>query len=155
MKLAILSLAALVVGCTPAKLTRADLATTAPPPADAAQIPAFIGAHGKFSKPEGKGPFPTVILAHGCGGPGGHSAWIRILNDWGYATYYIDSFTPRGVTVVCQAKDGPKERQAVTPLDRLPDAFAALAYLRTRPDVMPDKIGIVGYSHGAALAAAT
>jgi len=51
-------------------------------PADAAQLPAprqvdipasaSLTLHAQLYKPDGDGPFPTVIALHGCGGLGGH-----------------------------------------------------------------------------------
>ena len=37
---------------------------------------------------------------------------------------------------------------AVTPAQRVPDAYAAAAYLRTLPEVRGDRIGLLGFSHG-------
>jgi len=37
--------------------------------------------------------------------------------------------------------------------ERVDDAYAALAYLRARPDVRADRIGLIGFSHGAAATA--
>ncbi len=34
---------------------------------------ANLTLHAQLYKPEGDGPFPTVIALHGCGGLGGHS----------------------------------------------------------------------------------
>jgi dienelactone hydrolase len=118
------------------------------PPTDSAKIPEYVGANGKFGKPAGPGPFPAVVIMHGCGGPTGHQEWIGRLNDWGYATYYIDSFTPRQLQHVCA-------EQQFKGYQRVDDAYAALAHLRTRPDVRGDRIGLIGFSHGAAAAAAT
>ena len=112
-------------------------------PTDPALIPAYVGANGKFAKPSGAGPFATVVIMHGCGGPTGHQEWIGRLNEWGYATYYIDSFTPRNLKHVCA------ERQ-FKGYERVGDAYAALAHLRTRADVRADRIGLIGFSHGAA-----
>jgi len=83
---------------------------------------------------------------HGCGGPPGHSEWIGRLNGWGYATYYIDSFTARNLKHVCA------ERQ-FKGAERVDDAYAALAHLRTRADVLADRIGLIGFSHGASATA--
>jgi dienelactone hydrolase len=154
MKLALIALVALTTtGCSAARPpTRSEVTLTASPPSDPAQMPNFIGQNGKFSKPDGKGPFPAVVILHGCGGPGGHTYWIGLLKEWGYATYYIDSFTPRGQRSVCRAKGQEDKPQAIVSKDRVPDAYAALAYLRTRKDVIADKIGVVGFSHGGGVA---
>jgi dienelactone hydrolase len=117
-------------------------------PSDSAKIPEYVGANGVFSKPAAPAPFPTVVIMHGCGGASDHRAWIGRLNEWGYATYYIDSFTPRRLKHVCA------DRQ-LTGSERVDDAYAALAYLRTRSDVRADRIGLIGFSHGAAAASYT
>jgi dienelactone hydrolase len=54
-------------------------------PADPTKIPAYVGANGKFSKPGGRGPFPSVVIMHGCGGPPEHYEWAKRLHEWGYA----------------------------------------------------------------------
>lgn len=115
-------------------------------PTDPARIPEYVGTNGTFSKPGGSGPFPTVVIMHGCGGPPSHQEWIGRLNDWGYATYYIDSFGPRNLKHVCA-------EQQFKGYERVGDAYAALAHLRTRADVRADRIGLIGFSHGAAATA--
>lgn len=115
-------------------------------PTDTARIPEYVGANGKFGKPAGSAPFPTVVIMHGCGGAPGHQEWIGRLNEWGYATYYIDSFTPRNLKHVCA-------EQQFKGYERVDDAYAALAHLRMRPDVRADRIGLIGFSHGAAATA--
>src|SRR3989339_2086767 len=39
----------------------------------------------RLSKPEGEGPFPAVVLLHGCSGmqPGRDSLWARRIAGWG------------------------------------------------------------------------
>ena len=47
---------------------------------------------------EGDGPFPAVVLLHGCSGVAPRSRmWAEKLNSWGYATLIVDSFGPRWV----------------------------------------------------------
>jgi dienelactone hydrolase len=111
-------------------------------PTDSARIPAYVGANGEFRTPAGSGPFSAVVIMHGCGGVPGHHEWVGRLNEWGYATYYIDSFTPRNLKRVCA-------EQQFKGYERVGDAYAALAHLRTRPDVRADRIGLIGFSHGA------
>jgi dienelactone hydrolase len=124
-------------------------------PSDPALIPKFVGDNGKFSKPTSPGPFPAVVVMHGCSGSPGHFEWVKRLNDWGYATYYIDSFTSRGVKNVCRRKGEEAHPQEVRPMDRVADAYAALAYLRSRSDVRPERIGLIGFSHGGAATSQT
>jgi dienelactone hydrolase len=99
---------------------------------------------------KGKGPFPAVIVLHGCGGRGpSQITWARRLNGWGYAALIPDSMTPRGVTSVC----APDRQALVTPRDRVADVGAAVAWLRTRPEIDPNRIAVLGDSHGGATAA--
>jgi dienelactone hydrolase len=100
--------------------------------------------------PEGEGPFPAVIVLHGCGGRGASQLiWARRLNGWGYAVLIPDSMTPRGVKRVCE----PDRQPFVTPRDRVGDVASAAAWLRTRKEIDPARIAVLGQSHGGATAA--
>lgn len=97
-------------------------------------------------------PFAAVVVLSGCNGVK-HTTrvWARRLASWGYAALIVDSFTPRGLKNVCH-RGGE-----LSGAERAKDAFAGAAYLRTRPDIDPDRIAVLGYSHGGwtALEAAT
>ncbi|MGD9061864.1 MAG: hypothetical protein PVF72_15600, partial [Desulfobacterales bacterium] len=58
---------------------------------------------GKLTKPQGDGPFPAVVLLHDCRGPMPEYEvpWIERLTNWGYVTFRVDSFGPRGESSVC------------------------------------------------------
>ena len=73
--------------------------------------------------------------------------WARELVDNGYAIVMPDSFSPRGHAGGVSVNSSPS-RNDVAPARRAPDAYAALAYLRTLPYVDGSQIGIVGGSHG-------
>jgi dienelactone hydrolase len=106
--------------------------------------PARISGDLRF--PEGHGPFPAIVLAHGCAGNRGvEPAWGALLRSWGYATFVLDSFRPRGITEVCT--------NAVTlvPLQRVPDAYGALRLLAAHPRIDARRIALMGFSHGGAL----
>jgi dienelactone hydrolase len=102
--------------------------------------------------PDGKGPFPAVIVLHGCGGrSSSQQIWAGRLNGWGYAALIPDSFAPRDVFGggVC-----PADRQhLVTYQDRAGDVLSAGVWLRTRPDIDGGRIGVLGVSHGGGTAA--
>src|SRR5580658_8394679 len=52
--------------------------------------------------PDGPGPFPVVILLHGCSGVRPiQLQWADRLRSWGYAALILDSFTAHGVADVC------------------------------------------------------
>jgi dienelactone hydrolase len=111
-----------------------DATTVGPPNSDAA---------AELFQPRGAGPFPAIVILHGCNGVGPHSrGWGRQLADWGYFALLVDSFRPRSITTVCN------QGRLVPPQLRAADAFNAAAYLRTRPDVRAGQIAIIGFSHG-------
>lgn len=98
---------------------------------------------GELYLPVGNGPFPGMVVLHGCDGIGRHyRQWARRLAAWGYATILVDSFRPRGVRNVCN------HGMVVPPEEQAADAFAAAAYLRTLPMLRGDRIGVIGFSHG-------
>ena len=79
---------------------------------------------GELLFPQGTGPFPAVILAHGCGGIlGAERGWAAILREWGYATFVIDSFLGRSLREVCT------NPETLTSTQRIPDAYGALRIL--------------------------
>ena len=107
---------------------------------------------GSLILPQGTPPFPAVVVLHGCNGVSSNTrVWARRLATWGYAALIIDSFSSRRLAQVC---DGSR---ALPGTERAQDAFAAARYLRSRPDIDGQRIGVLGYSHGgwSALAAAT
>ncbi len=120
----------------------------------------FVSGDGKtqlralFRKPTGSGPFPAIVLLHGCGGLGRrgklssrHRAWMTHLVNAGYATLMIDSATPRGVSGTCRGGSSRK----IMYRDRPKDAYAGLQFLQSQPDIRADRIGLMGWSQGGGI----
>src|SRR4029453_15444735 len=60
------------------------------------------GLSGELGFSSGSGPFPAMVIAHGCNGNGAvDAAWARTLQEWGYAKFVIDSFSGGGLVEVC------------------------------------------------------
>ena len=102
------------------------------------------GHLSKPDKPAEEGPFPAVVLLHGCYGT---TPWnerkASQLTELGYVTLVVDSLGPRSVGDVCR-----EPLIFVTPDTRALDAHGALAYLQRLPFVDPARIAVVGWSHG-------
>jgi dienelactone hydrolase len=102
-----------------------------------------IPISGQLTLPSGAGPFPGVVLAHGCAGPGYSDVdWTRDLVNWGYAVFSVDSFRGRGLTEVCT------KLRALSPTQRIPDAYGALRILATHPRINARRVALMGFSHG-------
>jgi dienelactone hydrolase len=109
------------------------------------RVPAVVMMHGRA------GAYST--LAHGVFDASTlsqrHQFWGRWWAEQGYLAVLVDGFGPRGYGEGFPRgsyESRPEELNEVTirPLD----AYGALAYLRSRPDVLPDRIGLQGWSNG-------
>ena len=101
---------------------------------------------GELSFPAGSGPFPAVVIAHGCSGTGAvDAAWARTLREWGYAAFVLDSFSGRGLVEVCT------NARLLTGTQRIPDAYGALRALATHPRIEAGRVALMGFSHGGIL----
>jgi len=104
-------------------------------------------AAGVVTVPKGNGPFPAVIIVHGCGGVRQNATmWADFLQENGYASIVMDGFSPRGVSEICTQFDRVPTGQ------RIFDAYAALRYLGTRPEIDVERVAIMGFSNGAGVA---
>ncbi len=113
----------------------------------------------KVISPTGAGPFPAVVIMHDCSGLGPMSSgsparWAEQLVGRGYVVIIPDSFSSRGFADGVCTNPSPA-RADVAPSRRARDAYAALAHLRTLPNVDGRRIGIMGGSHGGATTLAT
>jgi pimeloyl-ACP methyl ester carboxylesterase len=113
---------------------------------------AGIDLAGTFTLPKGAGPFPSALLIAGSGpedrdeSMAGHKPFL-VLADYltrnGFAVLRYDK---RGIG----GSTGSVDRS--TTLDLAADAQAAVAYLKSRKDIDPKKIGLIGHSEGAMIA---
>ena len=103
---------------------------------------------GRLMKPGRGGPFPAVVLLHGCSGMVSeapqkmYNTWASRLASWGYVTLQVDSLSPRNKTTICG------EPYGVTPYERMYDAFAGKSYLESLSYVDDKQIAVMGWSHG-------
>ena len=98
---------------------------------------------GYLAKPVGEGPYPAVVLMHGCAGiREWNEVWSDRLVTWGYVVLSVDSLTPRGEKYICG------RLTAATAWARVLDAYGAKRYLSTRPFVDPTRIAVMGMSLG-------
>lgn len=99
----------------------------------------------KVSKPPGTGPFPAVIILHGCTGVREHhEIWAERVNDWGFVSLIVESFPPRNVANKCASPN----RGLGSFNDRVADTYGAVLHLQSLSYVDPDRIGLIGFSHG-------
>jgi hypothetical protein len=113
---------------------------------------AAIQLAGTLTIPTGKGPFPAVVLITGSGQQNrdefllGHSPFL-VLSDY---------LTRKGIEVLRSDDRGAGESggdfAASTTADFATDVEAAVAYLKTRPEVDPHRIGLAGHSEGGVIA---
>jgi pimeloyl-ACP methyl ester carboxylesterase len=102
--------------------------------------------------PEGKGPFPAVVLITGSGPQDrdeslmGHKPFL-VLSDY---------LTRHGIAVLRADDRGTAKStgdfKTATTADFATDTEAGIAYLKTRPEVNPRKIGLIGHSEGGVIA---
>lgn len=112
---------------------------------------------GYLYKPAGEGRFAVVVMFHGCAGALGKNGRItqrfrdtaKLLNGMGYGVLLVDSFNPRGEKQICTVT--PKAR-AIQEEQRWLDAYGAIDYINARDDVVPGRIGAIGFSHGGTAA---
>jgi dienelactone hydrolase len=94
-------------------------------------------------RPEGNGLFPAVIMMHGCTGDNPHlDARENRFVQWGYVVLRVDSLTPRKKQTFCVMP-------ASSLKPRSKDAYDAKAYLMELAFVDKQKIGLIGWNHGA------
>lgn len=111
-----------------------------------------VSLAGTLTLPEGTGPFPAAILISGSG-PNDRDE--TLFHHKPFAVI-ADALTRRGIAVLRFDKrgiGGSKGAYAsATTLDFASDAAAAVAYLRSRPEIDAGRIGLIGHSEGGLIA---
>jgi dienelactone hydrolase len=126
-------------------------------------IPTWDGLYTPIAlrKPEGDGPFPIVLLASGNGGEG--MPWLRDairnrawtmdrLVEAGYACAWLRYRTEvelgynNGGTFVRDVRQG-REMFNRSPLE-YEDEIAIIEHVKGLPYIDPDRVGLIGMSHG-------
>lgn len=105
---------------------------------------------GWLSLPRGPGPFPAVVLLHGCHGVSASThEWARWFRERRYVTLVVDSWAPRGMSEGCspQSPDLPNT-------ERFDDAVGGLGFLQGLPSVDRRRVGVIGWSNGGVFAMA-
>lgn len=107
---------------------------------------------GTLTIPPGAGPFPAALLIAGSGPQNrdefmvGHRPLLVLA----------DALTRKGIAVLRYDKRGlgksTGDFTTATTEDFASDAAVALAYLRTRKEVLPEKTGVIGHSEGGLIA---
>src|SRR5579859_8013951 len=107
---------------------------------------------GTLTIPAGAGPFPAALLVSGSGPQnrdefmGGHKPFLVLA----------DALARKGIAVLRYDKRGlgksTGDFSAATTQDFAADAAVALAYLKGRKEVAPEKVGVIGHSEGGLIA---
>jgi dienelactone hydrolase len=95
-----------------------------------------------MGRPPGPGPFPAVLVLSGCEGVGPlETKTDNELAKLGYVAVSIDTLAPQGLKNACTTPD------AFVTSARY--AYVTLGWLAQQPYVIPDRLGVVGFSMGA------
>jgi uncharacterized protein len=106
---------------------------------------------GTLTIPEGKGPFPAVVLITGSG------SQDRDETIFGHKPFFVlaDHLTRQGIAVLrvddrgVGGSSGPVEATSAEYAD---DVRAGVAQLKSRPEIDAKKIGLLGHSEGGIIA---
>ena len=96
-----------------------------------------------------------MVALHTCDGLGDgegiderYKEWGEHLAKAGFAVLFPDSFGSRGVSAQC----GQRQRPVRASRTRINDAYAARQWLQTQPWAIPDRVSLLGWSHGGTTA---
>ena len=162
-----------------ASLPIALLGAAPPPIPPLAQRVSFPSADGTtmlvayLFTPQGPHParMPAVVMMHGRAGAYSeaadgeydertlsrrHQQWGHFWAEQGYLAVLVDGFGPRGYPHGFPKGSYQNRPEALNEVTVRPlDAYGALVWLRRRSDVIPDRIGLQGWSNGGSASLAT
>jgi pimeloyl-ACP methyl ester carboxylesterase len=102
---------------------------------------------GTLTLPRKDRPVPAVLLCAGSGSEDRNLAFFPVL---------ADDLTRRGIATLRYDKRGiwksTGDFHAATTADLAADARAGIAYLESRPEIDPERVGLIGHSEGAMIA---
>ena len=114
--------------------------------------PAKVSLAGTLTLLKGTGPFPAAVLI---AGSGPHDRNESLENHKPFLVL-SDYPTRQGLAVLRYDKRGigksTGSADSATTLDLASDAASAVAYLKTRKEIDPARIGLIGHSEGAMIA---
>ena len=115
-------------------------------------LAAGVTLAGTLTVPQGKGPFPAVVLISGSGP---HDRDEALLEHKPFLVL-ADYLTRKGIVVLRYDKRGigksTGKYPTATTAEFADDAEAALRYLKTRSETDPHRIGLIGHSEGGTIA---
>jgi pimeloyl-ACP methyl ester carboxylesterase len=107
---------------------------------------------GTLTLPEGPGPHPAVLLITGSG------SQDRDETLFGHKPFLViaDHLTRKGIAVL-RVDDRGIGKTTGDPLtatveDHITDAEAGVAFLKSQPEIDPERIGLIGHSEGGVIA---
>lgn len=115
----------------------------------AVQISQIVEPHLEVFRPEGDGPFKTILMFHGCGGDQEQQRyWAEVFESWGYAAIYVNSYTGRNIDQQ-RAKQKVCRGQELFGSERAADVLAAINWSNQQTWIDQRNIVLAGWSHGA------
>jgi pimeloyl-ACP methyl ester carboxylesterase len=109
---------------------------------------------GTLTVPAGPGPFPAVVLLSDAGAQDRNGT----VNEFGPQGWLADYLTRRGIAVLRFDDRGTGQSTGAadaTTADLVTDAQAALGFLRTRPELIATRLGLIGHGEGGNVALLT
>jgi dienelactone hydrolase len=182
--LGLLSLLAVLAGCSHLPAAAPHSKASAPPASAAAPTTSFEPQWVQLPSGDAQTPplpawwwpvaiaqpSPLVVLLHGCGGMfsgpdrgeqrvGSERAlsarfkhYAALLHAQGWQVLIVDSLTPRGERELCTQRISQRR---VNQGHRRADALAALRWAAQQPGVDPQRLALVGWSHGGSAVLST